>query len=261
MKPFFTLLLFALVISAQAPPAPGQAQVEQDAPERIEPDRRDFTTGTGIVPKGSIQIETGISRERRGSSRDSSFGEALVRVPVAERAEVRFRIPTYRVQRDLDGRRSGADDASLEARFLLVKREKSEFGVQLTSVLPTGSRRVAERRYQPGAILAANFTLSSRASLLVDLGASRASEEGQRFTQAFAASSFRYDASDKVNLFAEVYAFNKEEAGRRSQKFANAGAAYFLRPNLALDASFGLGLGNRVGGPDYLYSSGLSYLF
>ena len=260
------LLLGLLATSQQGRAQSGPVVIPENARSasaqtpKIGPARFDFSTGTGLVPPGYTQIESGVSGTRRGASRGNAYGGLLLRVPASERVELRVQLPTYAVMHQ-DGRSSGADDVALQAVFLLSQREKTSLALQLVSTLPTGSRGIAERRLQPTAILAGALKLSPRSTIVLDVAASRASQNQQRFTQAYLSTRVSYDASKKVTLFAETYAFNKQKAGGNSQRFANAGAIFFLRRNLALDASFGVGLDNHVGGPDYLYTSGLSALF
>ena len=253
----FLCALAAVVLAPQVLLAQSAPEPEE---ERVSPDQRDFTTSTGITPRGRVQIEVGAGAERRGSEREYSPGEGLVRVPVSQRAEVRLGIPSYLIQRE-NGRQTGLDDTFVEARFQLSKSSKRTLGLQLGTTLPIGSRRVAERRYQPEAVLAATLELSPRAELVVNGAARRASESGQRFTQLYAAASLRYDWSKKLNVLAEVYAFNREEARGPQQKFAALAATYYFSPRTALYVRGGVGLGNDVGGPDYLYGTGLSRLF
>lgn len=55
----------------------------------------------------------------------------------------------------------------METKILL---STGEHALLLNSLLPTGSREVAEHRFQPGAALAADFTLSQAVGVTLNLG-------------------------------------------------------------------------------------------
>ncbi|MBC8137330.1 MAG: transporter [Fibrella sp.] len=233
----------------------------QPRPLKIEPDRRDFTLGTGIVPPGHIQIESGVTGSRRGTSRENSYGELTVRVPVSERFEVRVEVPSFLVVRDDTGRGSGADDTLLRTRLRLSAPPRWAFAITADVRVPTGSRPVAERRWQGGATFAANATLAKCAELLFNLGAMRLSDDGEYFDQGTVSMAFRYELSSRFDTFAEIYAMSRMEAGGDSQKFAATGLVYYPVPRVAFDARLGTGVSNDAGSPDYFGSAGLSVLF
>lgn len=256
MIPRFPLVLFCFLLAACA----ANAQNTASETPKIEPDRRDFTLGTGVVPLGQIQLESGATYTRSGAQREITLGELTIRVPLSPRAEVRLGLPSYRIERQTE-RRAGADDSEIGARLILREKPKQSYALTLSSMLPTGARRVAERRFQPRATLAAQFELSSSTNVVFNLGAARPTDSRRRFTQYVSASSIRFDASEQVQLFSEFYVLSREERGGRARKFAALGAVYFPNRQTALDARFGFGLNNDVRGPDYLVSAGISRLF
>lgn len=246
----------------------GAAWAQSSAPnETTEPgtpplitDRPDFTESPQTVPKGMVQIEAGVTFERTGSARQATIGETLIRVAAGNRAEVRIGIPSYLRVRD-GGRTSGLDDAFLGAKFALVKREKFPLSVLVGTTLPTGSRRVAARKFSPEVVLASEVDLSKKVGLAFNLGTGRPSEGNGRFSQYFGSASFGFDVSERVGAYAEVYAFTRTERGGKSQKYVNGGFTYALKSELQLDARLGFGLSNDAGGPDYFYGIGVSQRF
>lgn len=234
----------------------------QDDEPKVEPDRRDFTRGASVIPLGHIQVESGVTATRTGDMREFLLGDTQIRVPISRRAELRFNTPRYLIERESgSASRGGLDDTGIEARFLLSKSSKIATAITAFTTLPTGARHVAEHRYQPGAVLATNFTLSPCTNLILNLGGERPTSEQQRFFRLIATAAFRYDASERVNLFSEVYYLSHDEPDGPSQKFADIGAVYFAGNRTAFDARFGVGLDNKIGGPNYFYSVGVSRLF
>ncbi len=245
---------------AQTAAAPAQAQPQVQPDEAaFSADRPGFSTPTGIVPLGHIQLEGGATASRTGDARGYSFGELLVRVPASKRVEVRVGVPSYLVMREKGQRSAGADDSFVETKIRLASGKKATYALLLNAVLPTGSRRVAEHRLQPGVNLAADLTLSRTVGVTLNLSAVDASSGGQRFGQVAAISSFNFTLSPKTGAFAELYAASQHDGP--AQKYADGGFTYLLSPRTQIDASAGVGLGNKAGGPDYFYGLGLARLF
>ncbi len=240
--------------------ASGAAWAQEKESEPLITDRPDFTESPQTVPRGQVQVEGGVTVERSGDERQRTFGETLVRVAAGRGAEVRIGVPSYITARD-GGRTSGLDDAFLGAKFVLSSHPKRPLALLVGTTLPTGSRRVAERRYQPEAVLSTAFDLSEKVGLGINLGAARPTEEGARFTQFFGSAALGFELTDKLGAFAEVFAFNRSSPDGRGQRYVDGGFTYGLTPDLQLDARVGFGLGNRVGGPDYFYGLGAAQRF
>lgn len=233
------------------------------APAEISPlvtDRPDFTESAATIDAGRFQLEGGLTYERSGSARTVTAGELLARIGLNKRSELRVGVPSYLRVRD-GGRANGLDDASLGVKYMLSSRPGHPVAIIVAASLPSGAKRVAERKFQPEAVLATGMDLSDKVGLGLNLGYGRPSGAGVRFSQLFASASFAFSLSDKVGAFTEVYAFNRTEAGGRTQKYGDVGLTYGLSDDLQLDARVGQGLWNRAGGPDYFYGVGISQRF
>jgi Putative MetA-pathway of phenol degradation len=230
-----------------------------DVLPRIEPDRRDFTTGTGIVSRGKLQLEGGVDAQHSDSDRQLTLGELTLRIPLARDLEMHVGLPSYVISHG-DRRQSGLDDAALELRYRFFNGDRLDWAVQATLVAPTGSRQVAERDWQPGAILAASLKLSEHAALITSVGGSRVTVDGTRFAQMTAATSLRVDVAASWNIFGEFYGFNRETPDGPVHKYADIGAVYFPSPSIALDARIGRGISNGDG-PTTIASIGASRRF
>ncbi len=249
----------ALGATAGAQSGVPDAQIVADVPPLIT-DRPDFTESPQTVPKGLIQIEAGATFERSGRDKTTTLGETLIRIGAGERAEIRDGVPAYNVQRG-DGRADGFDDAFLGAKFVLIERENFPVALLVGATLPTGSRRVAPRDTNVEAVLASETALSETLGLAFNLGYGRPNQGDGRFSQFFGSASFGFALSERVGAFAEVYAFDLDERGGSSRQFVNGGFTYAAKPNLQFDIRAGLGLGNRVSGPDYFAGAGVTQRF
>ena len=232
--------------------------IAQSQAELVRPDRPDFSAGTSIVAVGKIQLEGGALLRRRDGERQITLGEWQLRVPFSPNAELRIGAPSYLLRRD-DERQSGFDDLMLETKIKVADAGKNlSFGLLLNALVPTGSHAVAEHRYQPGATLLLDATLSRKWSLLGNLGTVRASNQGQRFDQTISSASLRYDPSARSRIFAEYFALSRIEPGGAAQRTLGAGGYYLINDKTALDLRVGVGLD---GDSDYFVGVGFSRLF
>src|SRR5207249_9554754 len=163
---------------------------------------------------------------RQAQTTSYAFGQTLGRVGISRFAEVRAGLPSYLHARTDGERVSGLDDLFLGTKITVKPGDKAAFAILLSSLLPTGSRNVAEHRFQPAAALASDVMLTQNVLLTLNLGAARASSGGQRFNQVFGASTFNFTISPKLSAYTEVYAFN--QPGGSNQKYTDGGLTYLL---------------------------------
>jgi len=257
---FSTLIHVAYAQSAQQSSRP--AIESQPELADISTDRPGFSTSTGIVPRGHFQLEAGAAASRSGDDRSYSFGQLLVRVPVSDRAEARVGVPSYLVSRSGGARSTGFDNVFVEGKYLLSTQKRVAYALLVNAVLPTGSRKVTTREFQPGANFAADVTLTDKIGATFNLGVVRGADPTATTTrhpnELFGAASFNFALSKKTGAFTELYAIGGDG---QTQKYLDGGFTFLLSPRTQLDASAGVGLGNGASGPDYFYGVGVSRLF
>ncbi|MGI8495603.1 MAG: transporter [Pyrinomonadaceae bacterium] len=242
--------------------------------EPIITDRPDFTESPDVVPRRfKAQIESGLTFARVGNVKETAIGEILVRVPVAERVELRFGVPSYIFDRpangDADDRATGFEDAFFGAKIALVKGagepgllKKPGVALLVGTSLPTGARTFRESSLQPEAALSVGTVLTERFSLASNIGYVRARQDGIGFNQFFGSLSLGAALTKRVGLYLEIYGFTRVEAETRcSARFANGGLTYLVNKNFQLDARLGVGLGNHTAGPDYFFGFGFAKRF
>lgn len=263
------ILVKALAVSAVCCGVHSAAWAQNSAPNEpmeaeIPPlitDRPDFTESAQTVPKGMVQVEAGMTLERSGRERAITIGETLIRVAAGDKVEVRIGIPSYLRVSDGFSRESGLNDAFLGAKFVLSEREKFPLALLVGTTLPTGSHRVAARKFSPEAVLATEIGLSKKTGLAFNTGVARPDDGAGRYNQFFGSVSLGVDVSEKIGAYLEAYAFNRTERDGQSQKFINGGFTYLMNPNLQLDARIGKGMGNDNDGSEYFYGFGVTKRF
>jgi hypothetical protein len=226
--------------------------------DTVNPDRPSFSNSTNIVPKGHIQLEGGAGRRRYGDTSGYDIGELLVRLGISNHVEVRVGVPSYVVSRNSGVQQSGADDLLLEGKFYVNTKDRLAYGFLANAVLPTGSRSVAEHKFQPGGAFVSDLTVSKDVSITSNVGYSWASNSGQRYNYTFAVSTINIALRSDVFLFTEFYLFHQSGV----QKYGASGLDWIVKKKTAFDVSVGFGLpGNNAHGPDRYYSIGISRLF
>lgn len=269
MKKLWLLLLpLALGSAAAAQATAATGQPASAAPEEIEAlitDRPDFTESAQTVPAGRVQIEGGVTFERAGSAKATTFGETLIRIATGKKSELRIGVPSYLSIRD-GARNSGLDDGSLGAKFALAPGsgfgfKRPALAILVGTSVPSGARRIAARTYAPEVKLVAAVDLNERFSFATNLGVARPTDGSERFTQFIGTASFACGVSERVGAYLEGFAFSKTDATGNSARFLNTGLTYLVNPDFQLDARVGLGVNNDVSGPDFFYGIGLARRF
>lgn len=255
-KVWISLLSLGVVFS-------GKASLAQELGEPIVTDRPDFTESAETVPRGRVQVEAGFTSERAGDEKSDAYGEVLVRLATGDRTELRLGLPSYLRVRGGGESIRGWDDIYLGGKLVLRAGQGRSPKVALLAgtTLPTGSRHVAERKWQPELVAAASVDLSEKTSLATNFGYARASSDGTRFNQFFGSLALGQQLSEKWSGYMEVYGFNRTDAGGPSQRYINGGFTYLMNSDFQLDARLGRGLGNDVAGRDWFYGFGASRRF
>jgi hypothetical protein len=267
----FVLMMFGFAV---LPAGLASAQSEQVAETSVsEPisedvgsiitDRPDFTESTQTVPRGRVQLESGYTYSRSGTTREHSFGELLVRVAAGGRSEIRVGVNSYIVSHDgVTGRASGKDDVSLGFKVRLSEGGDG-WGRPRVSLIgetaaPSGARAFREAKWQPGLKLLLGWDLSERLGLASNINYASASEGGQRFNQFGGSVSLGYAVNERTGVYAEVFGFRPGSFKGAGTEFFNTGVTRLLHDDLQLDARVGVGL-NR--GTDYFAGVGVSRRF
>jgi opacity protein-like surface antigen len=258
--PFLLVLAVLALAPLTARLAAQDAQAAAD--DAIDPDRPDFTEGTGVIPLGRVQVETGYTYSRVEDEGTSALGEILVRVPFSKRAEARIGVGSY----DWIGRAGpngeGYEDPELGMKVVLTgssdDRPKGlahpEVALLFLTTVPVGGHDLTADAWQPTAKLALGWDLTKRFSLSSNLNLAYLADGSRRFSQVAVSLSAGYSLAERLDSFFEVFAFSRETAGGPSTRYADTGVAYAVTDNLKLDLR--VGFGRNDAHPDYFVGTG-----
>ena len=245
-----SLLLAALV--AFAPDASAQ---ELDAP--LVTDRPDFTESAVAVPAGRVQLEAGATFASADDVDEQEVGEALLRIGVAPRVEVRVGIPSW-ARVDLDGGSvDGLTNAFLGSKVELTDPGRpTEVALLAGTSVPTGDDDVAVDAWEPEAILAVGWTVPAPWSLGANAGWSWIDRGGERAHQGSASVAVGRELSERLGGFLETFGF-VTEGTEGETAFLDGGLTWLVSSDLQLDARLGAGLTDES--DDWFAGVGLSH--
>jgi hypothetical protein len=230
----------------------------QDTIGPIEPDRPDFTEGTGIVPAGHYQVEGGATFSRVEDNETKTLGELLVRIPLADWLEARLNVGSYDWSRGGGPKAQGYEDPEVGVKVHVADSSggRPDVALLFLTTVPVGGRDFTADAWQPTVKLAAGWDLTPRFSLSSNLNCSYLAEGDERFSQTAASLSAGFSLTDQLGAFLEAFGFSQETSGGPSTAYVNGGFAYAVSDDLSLDVRAGAGL--NAASPDYFLGAGAS---
>lgn len=162
-----------LILAVSTILAPSAA-AEAGAQETIASDRPGIGSGSFVLPRGTIQLETGIEYARSGAVDSYSLGQALVRVGVP-RVEMQVFANSLVVRRGgvgADPSSTGVQDVGLGVKAPLVRDAEAGFSLSIQGVVtaPTGSDALTADAWVGTVNALADVALGSRAGVGVNVG-------------------------------------------------------------------------------------------
>ncbi len=240
-----TIVMSALVVLLSVPVSASAA----DERPPMSTDRPDFTEGPTAVAPGGAQLEGGGTWERSDGSSFLSGPEALLRLGIVPRFEIRVGLPNYV---DTDGF-SGAGDAALGAKLELGSPNGIDLGLIGMLSLPTGEEGISSEEVEPTVILTGGRALDDTWSLGGQVSASSLMLH-ERTLQYAATLVVGRALQPNLNLFFEL-AGVLDEHGNGSL-LVHHGYTFPVSPNFQLDVHGGVGLTHDA--PDGFLGAGFA---
>lgn len=234
------------------------------AGEELVTDRPDQTESSSVVPKGSVQIETGAVLEVKDFADTDPeiklsqyhLATTLIRYGLTDRLELRFGSEFERDKIQVGSRESvesGLNGLELAAKLAL--RDESGFipeaAVIVSAGLPVGNKDLTGDQVTPGFLLAFSHTLSDKLGLGYNLGGAW---DGDQNLETQYRVALGIGLTKSLGGFVEFYGFKPKNVD--AQLLFDAGLTYLIFSNLQLDASFGKALTDEA--MDWFVSGGVS---
>ena len=245
----------ALLLATLSAPSYAQTPPATTDPE-IVTDRPDVTESSLVVPKGSLQVENGMTWTSDHGTHTFDLSETLMRFGISTRTEIRIVVPNYL------GGLSGPDLASGFGDIALgVKQQLGPLpgGLDLSVIialsLPTGATRVSSHGFDPfikfpwSKDLRAGWSIGGMQSIFWY------TEDGKRNLTWEPTFYIEKEITKPWDVFAE-YAGDFAQWGGPKQ-IAHLGTAYKITPRQQVDFHFGFGLSHAA--PCRFFAVGYSF--
>jgi hypothetical protein len=234
----------------------------------ISTDRPSFSNSADTVPRGAVQIESGIEYARQRvaaapTERTLSL-DALLRVGLGEHIEVRLGgEPFVRLRGERDD--TGHGDLTLGVKYRLLDAapggSSPALAVQPVVKVPLADPPLGSGQPDFTLVGIASAQLPADLSLDVNLGIAAV---GQRhpcgyLVQGQASGALTYRLTDRLSVYGELFFFSREERNGPHQFGTDGGLIYLVTPTIALDVALQTSLAG--GGPDYAVRAGASFRF
>jgi len=217
------------------------AHVHADTEVTLATDRPSITEWSAVVPRGGLQIETGLQATDNAGQWTLDLPEAFVRYGLIENTELRLAVPNYFLHLPVGGSTtSGFGDLGVGVKQQL--RPLAGFSLSLIPLLtlPTGARGISSGGYDPGVQLPWSRALTPDWTVAGQLAAYWPTEDGTRnYTSEL---TVLLDRQLRVpwDAFIEYAADIPQRGG--SRQLLHAGTAYKLAPQHQIDIHVAVGL-------------------
>lgn len=257
MKQFVTLTSLLLLSNAAI-----LCAQETTTPDLIT-DRPDATESPTVVPRGSLQVETGAFttsyEENNIEERVWGYNTTLLRYGILDNLELRVGWAYQEVETKINSQEvsslNGLSPLLFGAKVAIAQEKgwKPEIGLIGHLFLPfTASTDFKPEFTSADFRFAFNHTLDQRSGIAYNIGGQYGGDSPELayvYTLAYG-----YAITDKLGAYAEVYGDLPED--NRANHFWDAGLTYAIAPLVQLDATIGKSI---TDGQDLLISAGVSF--
>ncbi len=212
--------------------------------QKIITDRPDQTESSSTIPKGSLQIESGILvgfvENNNFSIRTIVAPTTLFRYGLTKGIEIRVVNQYVNLKNDETSENiTGIADLEIGTKIQIFKKEGVNTEVAFLShlVLPTGSKEVSFDKVGTINKLSISHGINDKLSVGYNIGYNYFGIEKGFITYSVALG---YSISEKVGIYIEPYG----EIGILDEYLSNfdAGLTYLIKDNFQVDFSFGTGI-------------------
>ncbi|MFD2245612.1 transporter [Pontibacter ruber] len=226
--------------------------------EKIQTERPGQTESSSVIPKGTLQLETGYqfqkATEEGLSIKTNAYPTALVRLGLLNWLELRIQsaLRDSIVENGVARKVRGLAPLNVGVKFHLWQEQgwRPEAALIARAALPVGSEAYRPDNPEPELRLTFSNKLTEKIEAAYNLTFGWPGED-QSKGYTFSLSG---EVHDKLKVFGEV--FGNKVTGEQAEHQADAGILFLLLPNLQLDLAAGTGLSKAA--PDYFITTGIS---
>jgi hypothetical protein len=245
----------ALLLAAVTVAAYGQSQPPTEDPE-IVTDRPDITESAIVVPKGSLQLENGLTWTSDHGQTALDLSETLIRLGISDRTELRIVVPNYFAGLTGPTSASGFGDVAVGMKQQLGPLPGDvDVSVIIALSLPTGADRISSHGLDPFIKIPWSKDLKEGWSIGGMESLFGYTEDRRRNLTGESTFYIEKQITQPWDAFAEYGGDFAQRGG--SKEVAHFGTAYKITPKNQIDFHFGFGLSYAT--PGRFFAVGYSF--
>ena len=241
-----------------------------EVPELVT-DRPDQTESSVVVPRGSVQVETGMVHTKAGENTVTELPGTLFRIGLHNRVELRIGTEGWVIDEEMDTVRYG--DSDMGAKIFLWGENGwiPETALLAGVCIPTAKKDFSSKRFDPELRCAcshttlrwaSSHTLSDRLSLGYNVAVAWECSENENGNRAILASMpysivCGIGLSDALGTYIEFFGDTPINAYGGTANLIDGGFTYLVTDTFQLDISGGFGISDEA--EDWFIASGISY--
>lgn len=248
-------LLSAALLIASIP-------LHADTPNEEAPlvaNRPGFSSVSEVVPKGDLELNSGIGWSRVGEAESLALGQVFVRAGLGGGFELRLGLNSWVETNAAGGDLSGVEDAFVGFKYGLAEGggRAPQAAVIIESTVPSGDDELGDDDPQPRALVVLSWDLSPRVHLDTNYGIASKASGADRYQEASASFAFGVTLVGDLAAYLEYAGFVPLEGGRDESHYAFAALTWVPTPSRQWD--IGVGHGFNGDDPDLFASLGMTY--
>jgi hypothetical protein len=230
---------------------------EVEQPATISTDRPAVAESSVVVPRGGLQVETGVLESALQGQHVLDLPEADIRYGVLDRLEFRITAPDYYGNLPVaNGSASGASDSALGIKQQLGPISGLDLSIIGYVSFPTGASQISSHGHDPAVQLPWSRSLSASWTAAGQIATYWPTVGGKHGSIREGTFLFDRQLSSRADAFIE-YAADFPQGGAARQ-ILHAGAAYRAAPHHQIDLHAGAGL--SASAPRAFVGVGYSFL-
>jgi len=254
-------LALPLGARAQAPSGDGDPVRWEDRGALVT-DRPDFTESALTVYPWHVQVEMGVTAARVGGNTETSVGEILIRLGLADRLEARIGLNSFAWVAAEGNDPEGLEDVSLGAKIHLVRARPGtavpDVGILVGASFPTGAADLEQGAHVlPVAALAAGLDVTDWMSAGANVGWGYLDDGAGRYSQFAGSIALGFSLTEWLGAYAEYFGFAPEFDDGPDSHFLNGGFTFLISRDVQLDARAGFSIDDAE--TDSFFGAGLAF--
>ena len=235
--------------------------------EELNSDRPSISQSPKIIPRGTIQLETGYEFEKDETAlnqvKHTLYPTTLVRIGILKKAELRLNadyekdITEIMGSTDAIDTERGFNNVQVGTKIDIIEGQGAmpDIGFIGVITLPVGNQVLRPPHVAPEGALLFNNKISEKVEIQYNAGYRKSQEQGEYHGEAFYAISGSVKITDQVEWGLEFAGQKSKDA--TAENLLDTSFLLKILPNLQMDIIGGLGLNKSS--PDYFAGGGVTW--